>query len=89
MRLEPSSGGVAIGLGCKGLGRKTLYLFLGGKGLGIQQGMSVWVGSPKLVVRYVGVVRLFFLIGLLLFGYGIGMWFGEDQRIFIFTKTHV
>jgi hypothetical protein len=27
-------------------------------------------------------VLFLFLIGLLLFGYGIGVWFGEDQRIF-------
>ena len=26
---------------------QPIHLFLGGKGLGIQQGMSVWVGLPK------------------------------------------
>ena len=26
---------------------QLIHLFLGGKGLGIQQGMSVWVGLPK------------------------------------------
>ena len=26
---------------------QPVHWFLGGKGLGIQQGMSVWVGSPK------------------------------------------
>ena len=31
-----------------GLGRNNpVHLFLRGKGLGIQQGTSVWVGSPK------------------------------------------
>ena len=27
--------------------KRLVHWFLGGKGLGIQQGMSVWVGSPK------------------------------------------
>ena len=27
--------------------KQPVHLFLGGKSLGIQQGMSVWVGSPK------------------------------------------
>ena len=26
---------------------QPIHWFLGGKGLGIQQGTSVWVGSPK------------------------------------------
>ena len=26
---------------------QRVHWFIGGKGLGIQQGMSVWVGSPK------------------------------------------
>ena len=28
--------------------KQTVHSFLGGKGLGIQQSTSVWVGSPKL-----------------------------------------
>ena len=31
---------------CRDWGKPT-HTFLGGKGLGIQQGTSVWVGSPK------------------------------------------
>ena len=31
--------------------KQPVHWFLGGKGLGIQQGTSVWVGSPK---RYQG-----------------------------------
>ena len=27
--------------------KQPVHSFLGGKGLGIQQGTSVWVGSPK------------------------------------------
>ena len=35
---------------CMVAGAKQLvHWFLGGKGLGIQQGTSAWVGSPKLV----------------------------------------
>ena len=28
-----------------------VHSFLGGKGLGVQQGMSVWVGLPKLLLH--------------------------------------
>ena len=31
--------------------KQLVHLFIGGKGLGIQQWMSVWVGSPDFVIH--------------------------------------
>ena len=42
---------IIIGLGwrvCKAGANQPIHSFLGGKGLDIQQGTSVWVGSAKL-----------------------------------------
>ena len=33
--------------------KQLVHWFLGGKGLGIQQGTSVWVGSPKSTHKHV------------------------------------
>ena len=33
--------------------KQPVHSFFGGKGLGIQQGMSVWVDSPKLCIVFV------------------------------------
>ena len=35
--------------------KRPVHLFLGGKGLGIQQGTSVWVGSPRSNMGLVGI----------------------------------
>ena len=49
--------GVLVLVGTK----QVVHWFLGGKGLGIQQRTSVWVGSPKTFILkiFVGVQRTF------------------------------
>ena len=42
---------LGLGAGVK----QPVYLFPGGKDLGIQQGMSVWVGLPKFWARMMDV----------------------------------
>ena len=38
---------------------QPMYMFIGGKGLGIQQGTSVWIGSPKYALGVHRVHNLF------------------------------
>ena len=45
---------------------QSVHLFLGGKGLGIQQGTSIWVASPKFSgEHWEGLGRTNMYIGLL------------------------
>ena len=41
---------------------QPIHWFLGGKGLGIQQGTSVWVGSPK-SLRHISALELGIHVG--------------------------
>ena len=48
---------------------QSVHSFLGGKGLGIQQGTSVWVVAPKptQTLRYTSDIGLIFLVPYLLY----------------------